>query len=131
MGNESTGERPPHTNSSDRLIAAYTQRYREAGRWKAATWAGSAMLFAAGLIFAAARSEAAARGLVAWGYLLSSRAVLRPEMTRAHREGVVLQEQYDVNLFGLPWNLGLAGPPIKQVDVEDLAERFSGDASEL
>jgi hypothetical protein len=89
------------------------------------------LLFVAGLTLAAAGSDAATLGLVASGYLLCSRVVLRPEMTRAHREGVSLQEQYDVTLFGLSWNRGLAGRQMPVVDTEDLANRYSGPAELL
>jgi hypothetical protein len=115
------------TGLSDRLIAAYSQRYRESGRWKVAIWLGSAALFLAALVLAALGEEVAVLGLFGSGYLLCSRLVLRPEMTRAHREGVAIQEQYDVESFGLPWNQGLAGPPASPFDVEDLADRYSGD----
>lgn len=114
---------------ADRLIAAYSQRYREAGRWKTASWIGSAGLFLAGLILVCVDMEVAAVGLVASVYLLSSRLILRPEMTRAHREGVVLQEQYDTQRFSLPWNPALAGREISIVDVEALAGRYRGDIS--
>lgn len=116
---------------SDRLIAAYTQRYREAARWKALTWVGSAGLFLTGLVFASVGKDAAGLGLGAAGYLLCSRLVLRPEMTRAHRDAVVLQEQYDISVLLLPWNSAIASQPIALVDVEDLARRFRGDAGAL
>lgn len=112
--------------ASLRLIAAASQRYREAGRWKAATWAGSGLLFGLGLILAITNEQTAVLALLAAAYLLCTRLVLRPEMTRAHREGVTLQEQSDVRLFGLEWNKSLGGRPIGQVDVEDLAERHRG-----
>lgn len=117
------------TDLSRRLISAYSQRYREAARWKTAAWIGSALLFVAGLGFGAAGEDASGLGLLASGYLLCSRLVLRPEMTRAHREAVALQEFFDTRLFSLPWNPGLVGKLPALVDVEDLARRFSGDAS--
>lgn len=115
----------------DRLIAAYTQRYHEAAVWKTIIWLGSAALFVAALVIAAFDGGAAALGLVGSGYLLCSRLVLRPEMTRGHREGVAIQEQYDVDAFGLPWNKSLGGKALSPMDVEALAERFSGDPSSL
>lgn len=123
-------ENPP-VELSSRLIAAYTQRYREAERWKAAAWVGSALLFITGLTLSIFGHGAATLGLIASAYLLCSRVVLRPEMTRAHREGVVLQEQFDVDLFSMPWNPGLAGRRVSPVDIEDLADRFRGDDAAL
>jgi hypothetical protein len=114
-----------------RLIAAYTQRYREAGRLKIVTWTGSALLFLGSLACVALSTQTAELGLFAAAYLLSTRTVLRPELTRSHRQGVTLQEQYDVNIYGLPWNEGMAGRRAAQIDIEDLAERFRGDMRAL
>jgi hypothetical protein len=110
------------------LHAAYHQRYRESSRWKSALWTLSAALFATGVVLAAAGVESAALGLVASGYLLASRLVLRPEMTRAHREAVVIQEQYDVTVFGMGWNEALVGRRRPLVEIEGLAARHDGDA---
>jgi len=115
----------------ERLIAAYTQRYREAAVWKTVIWLGSATLFLGALTVAAVKGGAAALGLIGSGYLLCSRLVLRPEMTRAHREGVAVQEQYDTEKFGLEWNKSLAGKHLSPMDVEVLAGRFGGDPESL
>jgi hypothetical protein len=128
-GSAHAGEPAPRL--AERLIAAYTQRYQEAARWKLATWVGSASLYVAGLVTGMVSDGAPVLGLVASGYLLCSRLVLRPEMTRAHREGVVIQEQYDLDLYALSWNPGLAGRPVPLPDVEDLAGRFKGDSTDL
>jgi len=114
-----------------RLIAAYITRYREAAAWKAAIWLGSLALFLTALVVDSLVGEAAILGLLGSLYLLASRLVLRPEMTRAHREGVAIQEQYDVELFGLTWNKGLADSPVPIVDVEDLASRYQGSQAAL
>lgn len=94
-------------------------------------WLGSAALFATGLILVGLRRDTAVLGLLASAYLLCSRLILRPEMTRAHREGVVIQEWYDTSLFGLAWNEGLAGKEPSIIDIEDLAGRFRGDTDDL
>ncbi|HEY8502548.1 MAG TPA: S-4TM family putative pore-forming effector, partial [Solirubrobacterales bacterium] len=116
---------------AERLIAAYSQRYREASRWKTATWVGAGLLFLTSLVTVAVGHGVTVLGLVGSAYLLCSRLILRPEMTKAHRDGVLLQEQYDTSVFGLPWNRGLAGGPLSIMDVEDLAGRFRGNPEDL
>lgn len=131
MAGDSAPAHGPGDQFADRLIAAYTQRYREAAAWKTAIWIGGAVLFLGALTVATFVGEKAVLGLLGSGYLLASRLVLRPEMTRTHRDGVVIQEQYDVESFGLPWNQGLTGSKAPLVDVEDLARRYPGDPAAL
>lgn len=131
MAGESGGVQGAGEPFADRLIAAYMQRYREAAAWKTAIWVGAAALFLGALAVAAFVGEKAVLGLVGSGFLLASRLILRPEMTRAHREGVVIQEQWDVESFDLRWNQGLAGSQMPLVDVEDLARRYQGDPGAL
>jgi hypothetical protein len=116
---------------ADRLIAANMQRYREAAAWKTAIWVGAGVLFLGALTVAVFVGEKAILGLIGSGFLLASRLILRPEMTRAHQEGVIIQEQYDVESFGLPWNQSLAGSQVSLVDVEDLADRYRGDRAAI
>ena len=113
------------------LIAAYSQRYREAARWKLAVWSLDAALFLAGLVVWTAWGATPVLGILSASYLLLTRVVLRPELSRAHADAVKLQEQFEVDLFCLPWNEGLMGTEIGAGDVVDLSSRFRGDPTEL
>lgn len=124
-------DKRPSEAALQRLIEAYTERYREAARWKSAIWVGSAALFGAGVILALLDNPSPTLGLIAAGYAVCARLVVRPESTRAHREAVTLQEQYETQAFGLPWNRPLAGRQLPQVDVEDLAGRGRTDPDRL
>jgi len=50
-----------------RLIEAYTERYRDAARWKSVIWVGSAALFGAGIILALLDNPSPTLGLIAAG----------------------------------------------------------------
>jgi SMODS-associating 4TM effector domain len=41
------------------------------------------------------------------------------------RRGAVIQEMFDVELFGLPWNLTAAGAPFPPYEISKLARRFT------
>jgi SMODS-associating 4TM effector domain len=115
----------------EQLIAAYSQRYREAARWKLAVWSLDAALFLAGLVVWTVWGSRPVLGIMSAAYLLLARVVLRPELSRAHAEAVKLQEQFEVSLFRLSWNEGLMGTEMGAGDVADLSRRFRGDPTEL
>lgn len=120
-------DQPEHL---DRL-AAYSHRYRVAGRWRAARMTGTLLLAAAVPVLAFARPT--------WADQLAAAAALwlvlgRTAMSWLERGSYVkaagMQEYYDCKLFSLPWNGTLAGPPPREVDIAADAAKFT-DRSNL
>jgi hypothetical protein len=114
-----------------RLMAASWQRYREAGRWKLFLWGCDLTLFVVGVALWELTGTVAELATAAAVFIVAKRLVVDPERTRAHAEAVRLQEQCEVDMFGLPWNQGLAGRPISPADAYEIAQRFRGDMRRL
>jgi hypothetical protein len=66
-------------------------------------------------------------GLWAVGYSAGFASWTQSELGRA----AVIQEMFDVRLFGLPWNAIAAGNPVGAQEVSWLASRYHGSESEL
>lgn len=110
------------------LLRAYTWHYRQARRWHLLKILGTVVLAAAApaVTFwfpAAADGLAAAAG--AW--VLAGRTVLALAEQRQVRAAVTMQEQFDVELFGLPWNASLVGPKAAAEDIADAARHITDD----
>lgn len=111
------------------LLRAYSWHYQQAGRWHFAKILGTVVLAAAApaVTFwfpAAADGVAAAAG--AW--VLAGRTVLAVAENRQTKAGVTVQEQFDTDLFGLPWNASLAGQKAAAEDVADAARHIADDS---
>jgi hypothetical protein len=66
-----------------------------------------------------------ALGGLAWS--LVSFALLLPTTQTLHRLAVTIQEMFDTELFRLPWNRGLAGARVAEVDIRRLERRLPVD----
>jgi len=107
-------DQPEHL---DRL-AAYSHRYRVAGRWRAVRMAGTLLLAAAVPVLAFAQpSWADQLAAVAAFWLVLGRTAFTWLERSSYLKAAVMQEYYDTQLFDLPWNETLAGPEPHQVDI--------------
>jgi SMODS-associating 4TM effector domain len=111
------------------LFKAYSRGYLLAGRWHNARTAGTAgFALVAPIITFWWTSGADLIAAAASGWLLIARAVLGPAEDRERRRAVNAQEMYDTEVFGLDWNLGLAGPRPAEEDLVKAAGKHRGDA---
>lgn len=110
-------ERQDQPEHLDRL-AAYSYRYRVAGRWRAVRMAGTLLLAAAVPVLAFARpSWADQLAAVAALWLVLGRTAFSCMERSSYLKAAAMQEYYDTQLFGLPWNEALAGSMPRQVDI--------------
>ncbi|GAA1883218.1 S-4TM family putative pore-forming effector [Actinomadura bangladeshensis] len=94
-----------------RRLLAYSDLYHRSQRWRRARMAGTLLIAAVApvaVVFFPAGSETLAALGAAW--LVASRTGLAWLEERAVRRAAAVQELYETDLFGLPWNAALAGP---------------------
>lgn len=65
-------------------------------------------------------------GALAGAWVLVGRTVLSWFEDRSVQKAVTIQEQFDVEVFGLEWNDGLAGPKVAPEDVHTAAQKIQG-----
>jgi hypothetical protein len=65
-------------------------------------------------------------GALAGAWVLLGRTVLSWFEDRSVQKAVTIQEQFDVEVFGLEWNDGLVGPRVAPEDVHWAAEKIRG-----
>lgn len=110
-------ERQDQAEHLDRL-AAYSYRYDVAGRWRTARMTATLLLAAAVPALAFTRpSWADQLAALAALWLVLGRTALASLERSSYLKAAVMQEFYDVKLFGLPWNEELAGPKPREVDI--------------
>lgn len=115
-----------------RLLAAQRYLYSQAKRFH--LWRlGTAILLAAlapVLVFAWPDSRVIMAFLGAVGALLG-KLVLQREEVRRTRQAANIQEQFDVAVFGLPWNRIRVGPKLTPELISAADRDFKGDRSQL
>lgn len=125
-----TASRPPvsqRQNDPDmlQLLRAAFGSHTRGQRLETARVAVSIVLAAAGLLAAfvdqAATPVAIAGGAWAAIYL----AGIFPWAIAEARRGALVQEMFDTELFGLPWKLTAAGPPLPPHEISKLAGTFT------
>lgn len=118
-------DQPEHL---DRL-AAYSHRYRIAGRWRTARMTGTLLLAAAVPVLAFARPTWADQlAAVAALWLVLGRTVLSSLERSSYVRAASIQECYDCKLFELPWNETLVGPEPRAVDIAADAAKYTNRA---
>jgi len=65
-------------------------------------------------------------GALAGAWVLVGRTVLSWIEDRSVQKAVTIQEQFDVEVFGLEWNDGLAGPKVAPEDIHTAAQKIGG-----
>lgn len=115
-------DQPPHF---DRLVS-YTYRYGVAGRWRGLRMFGTLVLAAfVPVVVFAWPGGAGLLAAIAAAWLVLGRATLRWCEQRSYHQAALVQEYYDTDLFGLPWNMALAGAPPLVGDVAADARKIT------
>ena len=65
-------------------------------------------------------------GALAGAWVLVGRTVLSWFEDRSVKKAVTIQEQFDVEVFGLEWNDGLAGPKVAPEDIHTASQKIRG-----
>lgn len=113
-----------NTEPFQRLFRAFTFHYRRASRWRSLRTFGTVGLaLAAPVVTILAPGSSAILGALAGGWVLVARTFLARREGDERRRAAVIQEQFDVELFGLPWNEGVTGKQVAPDDVADAARR--------
>lgn len=113
------------TSESEQLWKADSRGYQLAGRWhfvRVTVTLGFAFLAPVITFFWPASADGVAAAAGAW--LLISRTVFSGAELRERRRAVTAQERFDTQLFGLPWNLSLAGRPPAEEDIHSAAAKY-------
>ena len=121
-------------NSPDKikLLAAQRQFYTQAKRlhyWRVAGSIGLAAI--SPLIYYLLPSSKTILAIIGGVWLIVSRIVLEGIETKKVKQAATIQEQFDVELFGLPWNQVLAGNRVTPELINAAAASFKGDRNEL
>lgn len=122
----SISELQNRTESLD-LLRADTRFYLRAKRLHALRVAGTLVLaLLAPVILFWKPGWGDVVGALAGVWVLVGRTVLSWFEDRSVQKAVTIQEQFDVEVFGLEWNDGLAGPRVAPEDVHTAAQKVRG-----
>jgi hypothetical protein len=122
----SISELQNRTESLD-LLRADTRFYLRAKRLHALRVAGTLVLaLLAPVILFWKPNWGDVVAALAGAWVLVGRTVLSWFEDRSVQKAVTVQEQFDVEVFGLEWNDGLAGPRVAPEDVHTAAQKVQG-----
>ena len=115
-----------NTDKSIALLKADTWYYTRAKRWHAVKMTGTLLLaLAAPVILFWNPSWADWIGALAGLWVLAGRTLFSWLDDRNVQRAVTIQEQFDVEVFGLDWNEALAGPPAAPEDIHAAAKKIT------
>jgi hypothetical protein len=111
------------------LLCAATWHYGAAKKWHVVRVVGTlGFALAAPVITFWLPQAAAGVAALAALWVLAGRTFLgKAEDTEMHA-GVTAQEQFDTEVFGLPWHEALAGRPLGHEDIIDASDHINGEA---
>jgi hypothetical protein len=111
------------------LLCAATWHYGVAKKWHLVRVIGTlGFALAAPVITFWLPQAAAWVAALAALWVLAGRTFLgKAEDTKMH-DGVTAQEQFDTEVFGLPWHEALAGRPLGHEDIIDASDHITGEA---
>ncbi len=105
------------------LFRAFTHHYRRANSWRTVRSVGTLVLaLVAPVLTLVAPDLGVVLGAIAGGWVLAARTILARLEDGNRRRAAVIHEQFDVELFDLPWNEGLVGKRVAPEDVADAAD---------
>src|SRR5437870_4936286 len=106
------------------LLKASTASHVRQQQLETARVGMSLALAATGLVAAFSSVTAPVITVVGATWALTYTAAISP-LTRGHaRRSAVIQEMFDTELFGLPWNSTLAGGPLRPDEISQLVRAF-------
>lgn len=115
-----------------KLLVAQHQLYTDAKRVRSFRLLGSVLLaVAAPFVLAVWPGWSTGLGAVGSAWLLLDQVVLKHLETKTVKRAATTQEEFDTNLFQLPWNSILAGDRVQPEIVNDAAHRFIGDTEKF
>jgi SMODS-associating 4TM effector domain len=125
-----TASRPPvsqRQNDPDmlQLLRAAFGSHTRGQRLETARVAVSIVLAAAGLLAAFVDQAATPVAIVGGAWAAVYLAGIFPWARAEARRAAVVQEMFDTELFGLPWKLTAAGPPLPPYEISKLAGKFT------
>ena len=121
-----------NSETSLRLLAAQRQRYSTAKTLRSIRVYLSAIMAITVPVLSYKYPVTTNYLAVAGGvWLLLSTLVLKRTENSLIQTGAKIQEQFDTQLFGLPWNTVLVGHPVSKELVISAAENFTGDKEDL
>jgi hypothetical protein len=111
------------------LLCAATWHYGVAKRWHLVRVVGTlALALAAPVITFWLPQTADWVAALAAFWVLAARTLLGKAEDMGMHAGVTAQEQFDTEVFGLPWNEALAGRRLGQEDIIDASNHIRGEA---
>jgi len=111
------------------LLCAATWHYRVATRWHLVRVIGTlGFALAAPVITFWLPQAAAWVAALAALWVLAGRTFLGKAEDSEIHAGVTAQEQFDTEVFGLPWHEALAGRPLGHEDIIDASDHIKGEA---
>jgi len=121
-----------NTSASLRLLASQRHLYTQAKhlqRWRVIGTIGLAAI--APLIYYLVPNSKAVLAGIGGVWLLVSRVVLEGIETKKIKQAAKIQEQFDVDLFKLPWNRVLVGNRLSPELISSADKSFTGDRERL
>jgi hypothetical protein len=124
---------PDRENSAESitLLRAIVVAHRRSQIVQTTTLVVSCAFAILGMLATSRPSLASAIGLIGAAWAVLYVVLLVPLSQRDLRRAAVLQEMFDLGLFGTPWNGILAGDALPMAEVARLSRRFRGDEDEL
>ncbi|MEA2497439.1 MAG: hypothetical protein QOJ29_5350 [Thermoleophilaceae bacterium] len=111
------------------LFRAFTYHYQAANRWRLVRNLGTlGLALVAPVVSIYSPGAGGLLGAVAGGWILVARTILARLEAKNRRRASLIQEEFDVGLFGLPWNEGLVGKRVAPEDIADAAEHVAEGA---
>jgi hypothetical protein len=117
--------------SSLRLLRAVRVAHQNNQWAQVLSFLVSAALAVAGLLTRPQPTAIATVALIGAAWAVFYRLLMAPWAERHLRTAATLQERFDTEVLGLPWNRIAVGDPISDEEVNRLARRFRGDPDRL
>ncbi|MGW7408893.1 S-4TM family putative pore-forming effector [Streptomyces sp. NPDC054833] len=130
-GDESSILTEQNTDEAMRRLRAMSVSHAQAVRLANVRMGISVLLAAAGLVSTVRPSWAVPVTVLGGVWAVAYSVGLTSWEDGAARRAALLQELFDVRLYGLPWNDVLVGDPPGAQQVSGLSRRFRGDEHEL
>jgi hypothetical protein len=119
------------SESSLRLLRAVRVAHQHNQWAQGLSFIVSAALAVAGLVGGSRPAATATIALVGLAWAVFYRLLMAPWAENYLRIAATLQEKFDTDVLGLPWNRVLVGDQIPDEDVSRLARSFRGDPDRL
>lgn len=133
MGTPAPGGIEVRQNEPDMItmLRAAAASHRQAQRLVALHLTASAVLAGGAVLALLVPATNAAVSLLGMVWALAYALWAGEWSQRGHRKAALIQEAFDTELFGLPWNRAVAGSPPEAHETARLSRRYRGDEAKL